>query len=149
WTAPAAAVVTIDTLGSAFDTLLGVYTGGSVDTLVLVAGNDDAGPDTIQSRVRFETFAGEIYWIAVDGFGGSSGRAVLNWRQGGPALPDLVVDEPGLLPQITLEPFTAADCDVQQGCLPAGRRRLLRLTASIRNIGTADLALGDPTSNPL
>src|SRR5438552_1669252 len=37
WTAPATGDVTIDTAGSAFDTLLGVYTGASVSALTLVA----------------------------------------------------------------------------------------------------------------
>ena len=40
WTAPAGGTVTFDTLGSVFDTLLGVYTGVNVNQLAGVAAND-------------------------------------------------------------------------------------------------------------
>src|SRR5436190_1324580 len=42
WTSPGDSRVTIDTVGSALDTILGVYTGSSVSTLSGVASNDDA-----------------------------------------------------------------------------------------------------------
>src|SRR5262245_62081586 len=41
WTAPGNGEVMVDTIGSSFDTLLGVYTGTSVSNLTMVAGNDD------------------------------------------------------------------------------------------------------------
>jgi hypothetical protein len=44
WTAPSTGVFTIHTVGSNFDTLLGVYTGTSVEALTLVASNDDIIP---------------------------------------------------------------------------------------------------------
>ncbi len=76
WTAPAAGVATIDTFGSNFDTLLGVYTGSQVTALTQVASNDDTSG--VQSRVSFPARAGETYYIAVDGWGGRSGSIVLN-----------------------------------------------------------------------
>src|SRR5262245_54467951 len=41
WTATASGQTTIDTEGSDFNTLLGVFTGDVVNRLTLVAGNDD------------------------------------------------------------------------------------------------------------
>ncbi|MEY2429122.1 MAG: hypothetical protein QOJ40_2007, partial [Verrucomicrobiota bacterium] len=40
WTAPANGLVSVDTAGSDFDTLLALYTGSSVSSLVLVSSND-------------------------------------------------------------------------------------------------------------
>jgi len=77
WTAPATGDVTIDTAGSAFDTILGVYTGASVSTLTLVAGDDDGGPGTT-SQVSFTAVGGTAYRIAVDGYAGATGAVSLN-----------------------------------------------------------------------
>ena len=79
WTAPASGSVTIDTIGSPFDTLLAVYTGTSVAALTQVAANDDASGT--QSRVTFTATAGVVYRIAVDGFAGASGSVTVNWSQ--------------------------------------------------------------------
>ena len=78
WTAPTGSNVTIDTIGSDFDTLLAVYTGYSLGTLTPVASNDDI-PGSVQSRVTFFAMAGQTYQIAVDGYNGASGNIVLNW----------------------------------------------------------------------
>jgi hypothetical protein len=66
WTAPQTDTVTIDTCGSAINTLLGVYTGSAVNNLTAVADNDDVCG--IGSAVTFAASAGTTYWIAVDGF---------------------------------------------------------------------------------
>jgi hypothetical protein len=76
WTAPASGTVTISTQGSSFDTLLGVYTGGSLGSLVEVASDDDSGGN-LTSRVIFTAAANTTYQIAVDGFGGASGNVLL------------------------------------------------------------------------
>ena len=83
WTAPAAGSVTIDTVGSSFDTLLGVYTGTSVSALTTIASNDDASGT--QSSVTFTATAGVAYRIAVDGYNGDAGAVTLNWAQGASA----------------------------------------------------------------
>jgi Ca2+-binding RTX toxin-like protein len=67
-----------------FDTLLGVYTGPSVDDLIEVASNDDEPGSFFGSSVSFATDPGETYRIAVDGFGGKSGRFFLGWRPSPP-----------------------------------------------------------------
>jgi hypothetical protein len=79
WTAPKSGKVNITTLGSSFDTLLGVYTGNSMDTLTKIARNDDdASADTRTSRVIFQATKGTTYAIAVDGYAGISGRIKLS-----------------------------------------------------------------------
>jgi hypothetical protein len=90
WTAPANGTWTFNTVGSTFDTLLAVYTGTSLATLVVVANNDNI-PGTNTSSVSFSATAGTTYPIAVDGFRGeageggtehapASGTVVLNWN---------------------------------------------------------------------
>src|SRR5207244_755441 len=58
----------VSTAGSAFDTLLGVYTGSSVSALATLAGNDDATRAVTTSKACFTTASGATYRIAVDGF---------------------------------------------------------------------------------
>lgn len=83
WTAPYSGAVEITTVGSDFDTVLGVYTGGSVNTLSQLAANDDIVQAVIlQSRVVFTAQAGVVYRIAVDGWNDGQtiavGRVQLN-----------------------------------------------------------------------
>lgn len=78
WTAPASGTLTVDTFGSNYDTLLGVYTGTALNALTQVASNDDTSPG-FQSRVQFAVTAGTTYRIAVDGWNGASGNVTLHW----------------------------------------------------------------------
>ena len=74
--------LTIDTHGSNFDTVLGVYTGSTLQTLSQVAANDDStnnGSWTLQSRVTFPAVAGTDYWIRVNSYRSTTGSIVLNW----------------------------------------------------------------------
>jgi len=77
WTAPSAGGVTIDTKGSYFDTILGVYTGSTVSSLTQITSNDDESiptgpndstPHVQTSKVTFNASSGTVYRIAVDGF---------------------------------------------------------------------------------
>ena len=77
WTAPVSGVVTVNTVGSSFDTVLAVYTGSVITNLTAVASNDDAG-GARTSQLTFNASAGVAYQLAVDGFGGASGDVVLN-----------------------------------------------------------------------
>lgn len=81
WTAPANGTATFDTLQSGFDTLLAVYTSGSLATLVPVASNDDSG-GTLQSSVTFTAVSGTTYRIAIDGYSGAAGAITLHWNLG-------------------------------------------------------------------
>ncbi len=78
WTAPSSGKVSINTLGSTFDTMLGVFTGPSVAALTLIGSNDDASRSTLTSALTFNAVAGTTYHIAVDGYNGASGSIALN-----------------------------------------------------------------------
>jgi hypothetical protein len=82
WTAPSPGPVeltsakSITTGGAYLNTLLAVYTGSTVDNLILVASNDDGGLNddgAITSRLVFNALAGTTYRIAVDGYNGVTG----------------------------------------------------------------------------
>jgi len=96
WTAPGAGNVTIDTLGSAIDTHLAVYTGGTVGGLDEVISNNDAGA-LKTSSVTFAAQGGTEYRIRIDNGGYASGdvsqyydathgNIVLRWTYGGAAI---------------------------------------------------------------
>lgn len=86
WTAPESGPTTFDVRDAAFDTTLGVFTGG-LGSLSLVASNDDyAG--SLQSKLSFNAVAGTTYRIVVDGFAASHGPFTLSWAQNPPANDD-------------------------------------------------------------
>jgi subtilisin family serine protease len=68
WTAPVDMNVTLNTRGSAFDTVMAVYTGSSSSSLTEVAANDDRNSLDWTSQVQFAATAGTTYYIAVDSF---------------------------------------------------------------------------------
>jgi len=87
WTAPRTGVVTVSTEGSLFDTTVGVYTGSSVASAVVLpsfpvgtgsAYNDNALPRQRWSRVRFSATANSSYLICVDGARRATGQYRLN-----------------------------------------------------------------------
>jgi PASTA domain len=77
WTAPRDGLATFETCGSAFDTLLAVYTGAAIATLAEVDANDDACG--AGSRVVFVAASGTTYRVAVDGWDGAAGVFNLSW----------------------------------------------------------------------
>ena len=64
--------MTLNTHGSNFDTLLGVYTGTSVSALTLIRRqiDDDPAGGTTTSKLVFNVVAGTTYQIQVDGYAG-------------------------------------------------------------------------------
>ncbi|MBC8003064.1 MAG: hypothetical protein H7X97_10805, partial [Opitutaceae bacterium] len=91
WTAPASGVAVFSTEGSAFDTVIAIYTGTAINNLVPVASDDDSGGFGT-SIVRFNATLGQTYLIAIDGYGGASGDVVLSWelRIGEPPVAEIV-----------------------------------------------------------
>lgn len=85
WTAPADGTLSLDTHGSGFDTLLGVYTGTSVSALTTVASNDNDGTAGNVSGLNVAVLSGTAYRIAVDGKSGASGAVTLNLAFSPPA----------------------------------------------------------------
>ena len=87
WRAPATGWTTFDTCGSAFDTVLAVYSGDALETLAQLAVDDDScGSAT--SRVRIRAEQGAVYRIAVRDFEGDTGRFELHWRPSPPPAND-------------------------------------------------------------
>jgi uncharacterized repeat protein (TIGR01451 family) len=87
WTAPATGQVSLNTTGSAFQTLLAVYSGASVATLTLRASRTGNGV------LLFQAVAGTQYAIAMDGMGGASGNLAWTWSLNTAAAADLVVTQ--------------------------------------------------------
>src|SRR6185503_4822111 len=73
-------IVTFSTRGSAFDTVLSIFSGSEVNNLTLITRDDDQEPFH-GSKVRFNARARTSYQIAVDGFGfgGAGGSFTLGW----------------------------------------------------------------------
>ena len=73
----------VNTNGSSFDTVLGVYTGSSVSALTSVATDDDSGDGTA-SLLSASVAAGTTYYIQVGSYStGSTGSITLNWSLAG------------------------------------------------------------------
>ena len=75
WTADISGTTTIDTAGSSFPTLLGVYTGTSVTNLTLITNSVST---TNRAKVIFDAVSGVEYGIVVDGINGASGTIALS-----------------------------------------------------------------------
>jgi hypothetical protein len=65
-----------------------------------------------------------------------------------PKMADLILWSPSLLPRLEESSFSTTSCEVREGLIQAGRRRLLRFATETRNIGSADLVMGIPAGNP-
>jgi len=76
WTAPLTGPVTLTTTGSAYATILAVYTGTSLGALTPVASS--VSPGVGSGNASFTAQAGTTYAITVDGQGGASGLTLVN-----------------------------------------------------------------------
>lgn len=75
--------VTFTTAGSAFDTVLGLYQGATLASLVPVACNDDEpGGNGLTSRLTAAVVSGQTYHLQIGGFNGDRGVFVLNGTLG-------------------------------------------------------------------
>jgi hypothetical protein len=150
WRAPFSGVATFDTVGSALDTLLAVYTQrpkdvyatDTITNLTLSGFSDDIDSQTnSQSRVSFNADAGHKYWIVVDGANSAEGNFTLNWNLVHDGrYPDLIVAP--IFPRLTFSNFASNDCVIGHRCATPGLRRLLAFGTQTINIGNADLFPG-------
>ncbi|TVR47037.1 MAG: fibronectin type III domain-containing protein, partial [Puniceicoccaceae bacterium] len=76
WTAPEDGVLHINTLKSSIDTVLAVYSGPALHSLVEVGANDDTAHGT-RSHLAIRVRKNNRYQIAVDGYAGEQGAVVL------------------------------------------------------------------------
>lgn len=87
-------LMSIDTFGSTFDTVLAAYTGdpllGGYPTR-LIDCNNNAATDARWSRVLYSATNATEYLIAVDGANSAAGTVQLNWSLG---LPPVIISNP-------------------------------------------------------
>ena len=101
--------------------------------------------------VTINTPAAGDYYIMLHGFSSFAGvtlKGVYSGAVVAPGLPDLTFHAPTMNPRITTETFSSTACEIQEGTITAGTHKLLRFSTESRNIGTADLVLGNPSTNP-
>jgi hypothetical protein len=65
------------------------------------------------------------------------------------AQPDLIIWGPTMNPKMVRQNYASNTCEVIEGCATPGPRRVLAFDTETRNIGDADLVIGDPAANPL
>jgi CSLREA domain-containing protein len=138
WTPSSTSSVQIDTFGSSFDTLLGVYTGSSFP-LTFEASNDDSGAG-LTSKVTFGAVANTAYQIAVDGYGGASGDIMLQVTCMAPVV--LVTGNGLEIIDGDTTPNTADGTDF--GTVTEGGEAVSR-TFTVRNTGNAVLTTSNLT----
>lgn len=78
WQAPQTGMANFDTEGSQFNTILGIYQGTVLESLVELAWNDDN--ETLRARAGFPVTEGQTYYIMVDGFDIASGPLAMKWH---------------------------------------------------------------------
>jgi len=80
WTASASGPISVNTIGSPFDTILGVFTNRpgpvALANLGIVGADDDSGGNG-DSLVAFSADAGVIYYFSVDGYHAASQGSVV------------------------------------------------------------------------
>ena len=73
WTPSVSGTATFDTVGSAYDTALAVYTGSTLTGLTNRGCNDDISSTDQDSRLSLSVTAGTNYRIQVGGYNGATG----------------------------------------------------------------------------
>lgn len=87
WTAPSTGKLTVDTVGSGFDTMLSIYRGSMLSSLVQTASNDNGEGIGSASSVTFDVTSGMTYYVCVSGVQNAFGSIALNWSfVGAPSL---------------------------------------------------------------
>jgi serine protease len=82
YTPASSGTLTINTIGSSFDTVLGVFTGSSVSSLTNITRDDDSGGGS-SSLVSLSVSSGTTYFVQVGSyFAGQVGAITLNWSLG-------------------------------------------------------------------
>jgi hypothetical protein len=92
--------------------------------------------------------AGGDWFIMLNAYTAYSG-VTLTASYSATAKPDLMPYLGALNAYTSTETFNSNVCDVTEGLVSSGTRRLLRFSTETRNIGTADLVLRSPANNPL
>jgi len=78
WTAPSAGFVSVDTIGSGFDTVLAVYSGSCGALTGIDCDDDDGG--NLSSKLTHAVNAGVTYYYEVGGYAGAVGQLVFHFN---------------------------------------------------------------------
>jgi len=111
-------------------------------------GKPVKGEPTLRNASRVvipETVAGD-YYIALDATTAFSGRSVMAAVASDGS--DLLPWADALRPYVSTEEFSEISCEVEEGLIGPGERRLLRYNTEIRNIGSQDMVMPSPEENP-
>lgn len=99
-----------------------------------------------KSRIHIGSTVAGDYYIALDATTAYAGRSLLAYVAANG--PDLMPWADALEPYVTTEEFDASSCEVQEGLIGAGSRRLIRYNTEVRNIGAQDMVMPPPQDNP-
>jgi hypothetical protein len=119
---PATGILSLNTDGSTFDTLLGVYVDDGRNlgyaSLVSVSCDNNSGANGKTSALSCQVAAGQTYYIVVDGVNGATGIVYLNYNLNTPPtisqIPDQTINEDTSTPSLS---FTVADRETPAGSL--------------------------------
>ena len=108
-------------------------------------GRDDSFVRGLRQVEIPVTEAGD-YYIALDAGSPIYGRSLvaISTERG----PDLMPWAAALDPYVSVENFSEISCEVEEGLIGPGERRLLRYNTEVRNVGTDDLVMPSPEGNP-
>lgn len=111
-------------------------------------GKPAKGAPTLRdtSRVTIPSTVAGDYYIALDATTSYAGRSLIAYVAGDGA--DLMPWADSFQPYVSVEEFSAISCEVQEGLIGAGERRLLRYNTEIRNLGARDMVMPPPEDNP-
>jgi hypothetical protein len=140
---PAGQRLSVQTEGGKGKSQLAVLAGA-----IPPAGKPVKGEPTLRHPGRIEipsTVAGD-YYIALDATTAFAGRSLLAYVAGDGA--DLMPWAASLAPYLSVEEFDPASCEVEEGLIGAGTRRLLRYNTEVRNLGARDMVMPPPEGNP-
>jgi hypothetical protein len=157
WVAPADGIAIFNTIGSTFDTVLGIYTGTNLSSLVQVAADDESGGNHT-SYVTFNAQAGTAYQIFVGSRNPVGGGAILlQWQLAGAefslptilSLPTNVTTTPGASASLCVQYQSSTSLTVQwyhNGVAIPGANQtcLLRSQLTVDDLGSYQASLASP-----
>ncbi|WP_287130846.1 IPT/TIG domain-containing protein [Candidatus Cyanaurora vandensis] len=133
WVAPESGTVSLDTIGSNFDTVLEAYTGASLTNLTSLASDDDMGGNST-SKLAFTATAGQTYFFVVDGYADKTGNITLNLR----------LKTPTVYPPVTITSFTPTSGEAGSLVVITGNPFLLALQVTFNGV-SADFGIESDT----
>jgi hypothetical protein len=157
WVAPSSGIAHFNTIGSGFDTVLGVYTGTTLTTLVKVVADDDSG-DYHTSAVAFNAQAGTAYQIFVASRDPAGGGAILlQWQVEGTGFslptilsrPTNLTTKPGASASLCVQFQSSTTMTVQwyhNGvAIPGANQTCLQWSQlTVDDLGTYEVSLSSP-----